>query len=118
MNDELVHIGKGEEINEFASRVQEFFNYFDLMFLIDGNSEQLLSDTLKSLKDKINRNKSALPLIIAMGGHYESGIDRAKIDEVESLLNLLKARKKLRVETQTSYEKQKNNLELLSLFGI
>ena len=53
-----------------------------------------------------------------MGGHYESGIDRAKIDEVESLLNLLKARKKLRVETQTSYEKQKNNLELLSLFGI
>ena len=51
MNDELVRMENVEEINEFASRVQEFFNYFDLMFLIDGNSEQLLSDTLKSLKN-------------------------------------------------------------------
>ena len=107
-----------EQVQEFAEMIRGFFLHFDLVFSDCENAERLLKDTLTSLKDKVNRNEAALPMIIAMGGSYDSEVDRAKIQEVEALLHLIESRKEVRIATMMNVQKKKANEEMLSLFGL
>lgn len=107
-----------EKIRLFAESIKDFFLYFDLVFLTDADTEKLIEDTMNSLKEKVNRNEAALPLIIAMGGNYDSNIDRAKLEEAEALLDLIKARKKVQSATKEQSERKKDNAELLRFFGV
>lgn len=107
-----------EQVQEFAEMMRGFFIYFDLVFSDYKNAERLLKDTLRSLKDKVNRNETALPVIIAMGGSYNSEIDRAKMREIEALLHLIESRKELKIAETTKAQKNKAKEEMLSLFGL
>lgn len=105
-------------IEEFSESITNFFIVFDGLFLHEEDTEYLLTETQKSLEEKISHNESALPLIIAMGGNYDSDIDRAKVEEIKALLNLIKARKKIQEATEKTYRKNKTNAELRALFGL
>lgn len=107
-----------ERVNEFAESVSNFFIVFDGLFLHEEDAEQLLTDLKKHLKNKISRNETALPVIMAMGGNYDSDIDRAKVQEVDALLNMIKARKNLQKAEEAEHKKKNNNAELLALFGL
>lgn len=107
------------EIQEFAEQLQTFFLLFDGYFLHDPEAEELLLQTKESLEEKINRNESALVVIMALGGQYDSGIDRAKVKEVAALLELIKARKELQAATIRENRRDRDaEASLLALFGI
>lgn len=89
------------------------------MFLYEDEAEELLAEVKTSLKEKVSYNESVLPVIMAMGGSYDSDVDRAKIEEIEALQNLLKARKKLQKATEDANKRRNTNAELLaSMLGL
>lgn len=106
-------------IQEFAELLQTFFIVFDGYFLHDPEAEELLTRAKESLKEKIQRNESALPVIMALGGRYDSEIDRAKVKELEALLSLLGARKELQTATLKESRRDRDaEASLQALFGI
>ena len=111
-------MNKQEEIKDFAESITNFFLVFDGLFLMNENAEELLQETKSSLEEKVLHNESCLPVIIAMGGNYDSDIDRAKIKEIEALQGLLKARKNLQKVTQKEQTKKVNNADILALFDL
>lgn len=112
-------MNRAEEVKEFSESLKSFFIVFDGLFLHSENAEELLTETRESLKEKILRNESALPAIMAMGGNYDSDIDNAKVEELNALLGLLKSRQHLRQATIQKEQKNDTNQELLSrMFGI
>lgn len=107
------------DIQEFATRLETFFLLFDTYFLQDAYAEDLLTQTQKSLEEKIITNESALTVILALGGRYDSDVDRAKAEETAALLGLLRARKKLRSAVERENRRDKDaEASLLALFGI
>lgn len=107
-----------ERVKEFAESLTNFFLVFDGLFLYEADAEQLLNDVKKSIEEKILHNESALPLIIAMGGNYDSDIDRAKVKQVDALLELVKARKNLQKATEKEHKKKADYSQVLALFGL
>ena len=110
---------RAEKTMEFSENLKAFFIVFDGYFLYDEEAEGILVEAHKSLKEKILRKESALPVIMAMGGNYNSDIDNAKVEELTALLGLLKARKNLREATIQENKRNDTNAELLTrLFGV
>ena len=107
-----------EEIKDFAASITNFFLVFDGLFLMNENAEELLQETKSSLEEKVLHNESCLPVIIAMGGSYDSDIDRAKIEEIEALQGLLEARKNLQKAIEKDKTNKVNNANILALFGL
>ena len=110
-------MAENSRIEEFSESITNFFLVFDGLFLYEEDAEPLLAEVTKSLEEKISRNETALPLIIAMGGNYDSDIDRAKVEEAKALLNLIKARKKLKEATEKDIQRKNNVTEMRALFG-
>lgn len=106
------------EIENFAEEIKHFLIYFDVTFLSDDKSEEMLQDALKGLKAKVNYNESVLPVILAVGGNYDSTIDRIKIKETQALIDLLKARRELQTAKKEELEKAENQKAILSIFGL
>lgn len=92
---------------------------FDGYFLYDPEAEKLLAKTKESLENKITHNESAMVVIMALGGRYDSEIDRAKVKEVAALLELIKARKELQAATVKENRRDRDaEASLRALFGI
>lgn len=111
-------MNRQEEIKDFAESITNFFLVFDDLFLMNENAEELLQETKSSLEEKVLHNETLLPVIISMGGNYDSDIDCAKIEEIEALQGLLKARKNLQKATEKEKTKKVNNANILALFGL
>lgn len=107
-----------EKVKLFADNLKDFFMYFDTVFCAFEDSEQMLDDTLKSLKNKVNQNETALPLIIALGSSYDSTIDKLKIKEIEALIQLRKTRLELGAAVKEENRQKEANKEILSFFGL
>lgn len=104
---------------ELAENLKMFFQFFDAMFMVEEETEELLLDTKNSLEEKINRNESALICITALGGRYDSGLDKAKFNEVKAILDLIKARKDVRnITIEQARNKNRNDKLLKDLFGV
>lgn len=106
-----------EEIKETAETLASFFLVFDATFLLDEKTEKLLNNTKKALEKKIAHNEACLPVILAMGGNYDSGVDRAKVEEINALLELIKARKNLQKATEKEFTK-KTEAQVRAIFGL
>lgn len=108
-----------ETIEEFAEKLKVFFYVFDTAILDYEAAEEILANGIETLEDKVSFCISGLPIITAMGGSYDSGIDSAKIEEASALLQLLRARKKLRAATLHAAVKERHHSDLLqNIFGI
>ena len=111
-------MSKAEEIKDFSEAIISFFTVFDGLFLYNDKAEELLEEVKSSLEEKVLRNESCLPVIIAMGGNYDSNVDRAKIKEIEALQQLLKARKSLQAESELQRIHNAHKDEMRRLFGV
>lgn len=100
---------KNQKIEELAESLTSFFIVFDGFFLYEEDNEKLLSAAAESLEKKVLHNESALPVIMALGGNYDSGLDRAKIEELKALKALIRARKRVREETIKAGRKTETN---------
>ena len=106
-------------LEELSDNLKLFFHFFDAMFITEEEIEELLLDTKNSLEEKINRNESALICITALGGRYDSGLDKAKLNEVKAILDLIKARKDVRdITIEQARDKNRNDKLLKDLFGV
>ena len=101
MNDKKI------KIQLLADRLQNLLQLVDIFIdnLEDGDFE-LLEQTRESLINKINTNNGALPIIMAFGGTYDDTEDKAKVDTLDCLISMIKARKELR-DYLLQAEKQK-----------
>lgn len=110
---------KTQKIKELAESLTSFFIVLDGLFLYEEDNEALLTEAAESLEKKVLHNESALPVIMALGGNYDSEIDRAKIEELQALEALIRARKRVREETIKAGRKTETNKETLqALFGL
>ena len=115
----MVDMDKAEEIRELAEDLKGFFLYFDATFLQDKSTETLLEEARKGLQEKISRNNSAMVVITALGGRYDGEEDRAKVEELDALLRLLEARKKLRrLAVDQTRKKIRDETLLRDVFGV
>lgn len=91
--------------------------------LIDGFMEEmsdedfnLLEEAKEKLQDKINYGNSALVVITALGGNYDDTEDIMKINTLNCLVELLRARKEYREAILEKAKEQKNRQEAIKLF--
>lgn len=98
---------------ELVVKLKTFFAFFDCFFLEDEKCVELLALTKKSLEEHILKNESALAVIIAMGGDYDSGVDRAKVNKITALTDLINAKKVLK--KQLSRKKKETDIKLRCL---
>ena len=102
-----------------AYNLQLFFQWFDTFFMEDVEMEELLEETKSSLIEKINRNHSGLVVITALGGQYNDEEDKIKVQELEAMLSIIRARKELIRIAIDKVEKKEDNAKLLKdLFGV
>ena len=79
---------------------------------------EILEESRASLEEKISYNQSAMALILALGGDYDSAEDEMKIETLNCLIGIIKARNKYRKEAIEKQEVLKKRKEVLRMMGI
>lgn len=79
---------------------------------------EILIESKDSLKEKISRNESAMALIFALGGNYDSSEDEMKIETLDCLIKIMKARNKYKEKVLEEKEKIKKRQEALRMLGL
>lgn len=110
---------KESKIIELSTRIESLLTLVDMFANEVENDIDLLEETKKALQDKISHNESALPIIIALGGDYDSTEDILKLKTLDYLILLVKARIEYKNEKIKQNEEQTNKTMLLNkLFGL
>lgn len=85
---------------------------------LEEKDYELLEETREILKDKIQKNNSALPIIMACGGNYDDVEDRFKLETLSILITLFKTRKEYRDEMIKAKQHEMDMENILNLFGL
>lgn len=114
--DELL---KKEKAQILADRLTTLLPLIDgFMNELDDEDFGLLEESKKALKDKININNSAMPLIMACGGNYDDTEDTMKLKTLEYLIELIKVRKEFKEIMLKKEQENQNRQDVLRLFGL
>ena len=79
---------------------------------------EILIECKEHLADKIARNESAMALIFALGVNYDSSEDEMKIETLDCLIRIIKARNKYKNKVLEEKEKMKKRQETLRALGL
>lgn len=79
---------------------------------------EILIESKEALKEKISRNESAMALIFALGGNYDSSEDEMKIETLDCLIKIIKARNKYKEKLLEQREQIKKRQEALRMLGL
>lgn len=108
-----------ERIQSLADIVEFLLQQIDLfMQTMTEEDFDLLDRTKKELENKISKNMSALPIIIACGGNYNSMEDEMKLKTLNLLIELIKTRIKYREVLKEQQVNNKNKKDILEIFGL
>ena len=110
---------KEERVKLIADTIEHLMNQIDL-FVNQMTYEdiEILIESKESLEEKISRNESAMALIFALGGNYDSSEDEMKIETLDCLIRIIKARNKYKNKVLEEKEKMKKRQETLREFGL
>ena len=110
---------KEKRVKLIADTIEHLMNQIDL-FVSQMNYEdiELLLECKDTLKEKISRNESAMALIFALGGNYDSSEDEMKIETLDCLIRIIKARNKYKNKMLEKQEKMKKRNEALKMLGL
>lgn len=103
---------------ELANKIKILFAYLDNLFIEEDHCEEFLLLTKKRLEDKIVHSETILPVLFAMGCDYDSTINRAKVNELTALLDLIKARKNLRATVENERKRKVDKTDMLRQLGL
>lgn len=108
-----------EKIQGLADIIQLLLQQVDL-FTTTLNKEdfKLLEKAKKELENHISRNMSALSIIMACGGNYDSMEDEMKLKTLDLLIELMKTRIEYREKLKDQKENDKNKEDILKIFGL
>lgn len=108
-----------EKIQMVADIVQMLLEQVDMFTSTFTKDDfEILNLSKEELQNKISRNMSALPLIIACGGNYDSLEDKMKLKTLTLLIELIKVRVEFREKLLEKQKQIKNKKEILNLFQI
>ena len=103
---------------ELANKIKILFAYLDNLFIEEDHCEDFLLLTKKRLEDKILHSEAALPVLLSMGCDYDSTVDRAKVNELTALLDLIKARENLRAAVENERKRKVDKTDMLRQLGL
>ncbi len=103
---------------ELANKIKILFAYLDNLFIEEDHCEDFLLLTKKRLEDKILHSETVLPVLLSMGCDYDSTVDRAKVNELTALLDLIKARKNLRAAVENERKRKVDKTDMLRQLGL
>ena len=110
---------KKEKVQILADRLTVLLPLIDgFMNELDDEDFELLKECKESLKEKININNSAMPLIMACGRNYNDKEDTMKLKTLDCIIELIKARKEFKEIMQKSEQENQNKQDVLKLFGL
>lgn len=110
---------KEDRVKLIADTIEYLMQQIDL-FVNQMTYEdiEILIECKYSLKEKISHNESAMALIFALGGNYDSSEDEMKIETLDCLIRIIKARNKYKDHILEEKEKIKKRQEALRMLGI
>ena len=110
---------KEKRIKLIADTIDYLMNQIDL-FVNQMTYEdiEILIESKEALKEKISRNESAMALIFALGGNYDSSEDEMKIETLDCLIRIIKARNKYKEKVLEQREQIKKKQEALKMLGL
>ena len=110
---------KEKRIKLIADTIDYLMNQIDL-FVNQMTYEdiEILIESKEALKEKISRNESAMALIFALGGDYDSSEDEMKIETLDCLIKIIRARNKYKNKVLEKQEEMKKRQETLRMLGL
>lgn len=110
---------KEKRIKLIADTIQYLMQQID-MFVNQMTLDdiEILIECKDSLKEKILRNESAMALIFALGGNYDSAEDEMKIETLDCLIRIIKARNKYKNKVLEEKEQMRKRQEALRMLGL
>lgn len=79
---------------------------------------KILIESKEALKEKISMNESAMALILALGGNYDSSEDEMKVETLDCLIKIIKVRNKYKEKVLEQKEQIKKRQEALKMLGL
>lgn len=108
-----------EKIQGLADIIQSLLQQVDLFTAtLNKKDFELLEKAKKELENHISKNMSALPIIMACGGKYDSMEDEMKLKTLNLLIKLMKTRVEYREKLKDQKENDKNKEDILKIFGL
>jgi len=105
---------KEKEIAALAKDIGEFMQELDYRF----TNMELLDEAIARLRDNISYRESASIIAMALGGRIDHKLDRAKMDLIEALGDLIRARNKVReITIANAQDGMRDRAALQQLFG-
>ena len=110
---------KEKRVKLIADTIEYLMKQIDL-FINQMTYEdiEILIESKEALEEKILRNESAMALIFALGGNYDSSEDEMKIETLDCLIKIIKARNKYKNKVLEEQEKMKKRQEALRMLGL
>ena len=108
-----------KRVKLIADTIKHLMNQIDL-FVNQMTYEdiEILIESKEALKEKISRNESAMALIFALGGDYDSSEDEMKIETLDCLIKIIRARNKYKNKVLEKQEEMKKRQETLRMLGL
>lgn len=108
-----------EKVESLSIVLKELLQQVDMFTqTLTKEDFDLLEKAKEGLKNKISTNMSALPLIMACGGNYDSTEDEMKLKTLNLLIELIKTRIEFREKMNEQIKRNANLKEALKLFNI
>lgn len=108
-----------EKIQALADIIQLLLQQVDLFTAtLNEKDFELLEKAKNTLENHISRNMSALSIIMACGGNYDSMEDEMKLKTLDLLIELMKTRIEYREKLKDQKENDKNKEDILKIFGL
>ena len=110
---------KEKRIKLIADTIQYLMQQIDVFVnQITLDDIGILVECKDALKEKILRNESAMALIFALGGNYDSLEDEMKIETLDCLIRIIKARNKYKNKVLEEKEEMRKRQETLRRLGL
>ncbi len=110
---------KKERAVLIADTIQMLLQQIDL-FTAKMTKEdiEIMLESKQALENKISYNQSAMALILALGGDYDSSEDEMKIETLNCLIKIIKVRNEYKEKVIKKKEDLIKRKEILNMIGL
>jgi len=102
-----------------ADTIQMLLQQIDLFTMkMTKEDIEIMLESKQALEDKISYNQSAMALICALGGDYDSSEDEMKIETLNCLIKIIKVRNEYKEKAIKKKEDLIKRKEILNMMGL
>lgn len=110
---------KKERAELIAATIETLLSQIDMFInMMSKEDIEILLESKQALEEKISYNQSAMALICALGGNYDSTEDEMKIKTLDCLIKLIKIRHEYKDAMLEQQQKLIKRQEVLKAMGL